>query len=73
MGDILRATTPKALHATGVELGWYRTSRNGVRTQIEHAVGPLYAPSADDLGCMLTVEVSILALCCQRGGRSDGN
>ncbi|KAL1495996.1 hypothetical protein AB1Y20_014633 [Prymnesium parvum] len=56
VGDILRATTPKALHATGVELGWYRTTRNGVRSRIDHACGPLYSPSADDLGCMLSVE-----------------
>ena len=27
-----------------------------MRSQIEHAIGAVYSPSADDLGCMLTVE-----------------
>ena len=47
----------QALHATGVEFAWYRTTRQGVRTHIEHARGQVYSPTADDLGCQLTVEV----------------
>ena len=56
VADVLRATTPKALHATGTEFAWYRTTRNGVRTNIEFARSPVYSPTADDLGCLLTVE-----------------
>ena len=58
LGDPLVASTPRALHASSLEYGWYRTARNGVRALIRDAAGPSYCPTADDLGCMLSVEVT---------------
>lgn len=58
VGDILRSTRPKALHASGVEFCWYRTTRNGVRSTIPGASSPIYSPTADDLGCLLSVEAT---------------
>ena len=58
LGEPLLASTPRALHASALEYGWYRTARNGVRALIRGAAGPSYCPTADDLGCVISVEVT---------------
>ena len=52
----LRAVVPRAVHASGVEVAWYRTARNGVRTLVPGSFSSAYSPTADDLGCVLAVE-----------------